>query len=706
MEKPPPVPLVSRSLPRRLHGRSKSAGASMLKPFELQPFVAPSPHRSGAVAEEAHVDDECEEPETHLREHLEYEMRMREGSTKLLAVAQHPEVVLEGAKSLLVSEQRMHYFRKELQRRKSGESLKALWALPPECDAVQLSSTSATTHSNEENPATTACSSVHDQRPCRAVLSVSEMRIPLMWPEKEHFKNRGFLRRFAVFCLVRIGAQIRDTVLVPCVDRSSTDVSFQDALVFKRVPPDFECVVEIYAHNLDDFEAISTPSLIRRKLGHVTASVGRTMGRRMAAGVRDEMMMTGGDGAMMVGGGAAGNAPEFALVARTTLRLDDVDEYGRAFDLEIVAGDSTRDKLPLFGQISCRLAARPSLKVKTVMEGQLRIKDALIHCGGSGVSKEEWTPYWCRLCDRQVSCWSSRGEAESGRPCYMQMPVSAYRTQLSLHSTASSSSSACSQGSPSSSGASSAILVLRDGVDAHEFHLLAPDDESREKWRSSFHQHLLDQSTWGRRVCESSMELHGLDKSFIASPDFQDCFDSPSLGSPFGTLMRHNRRGSGGKSKEEQLQQQQLRKSPKLTPRANNLYDSVAISTPRVSSSSFSSSSSSASPRSNNGSVVHGASPRHRRTPSTSSSGSSSSKSTPTTLKASSAASTLTAFPSLDEEELDKLFLKYTSSSTSSTTGAAAGFTTSLTQSPSKRFNVLFPSMTLKPNRTTKKLPL
>ena len=599
MEKPPPVPLVSRSLPRRLHGRSKSAGASMLKPFELQPFVASTPHRSGAVADDAHVDDECEEPETHLREHLEYEMRMRDGSTKLLAVAQHPEVVLEGAKSLLVSEQRMNYFRKELQRRKSGESLKALWALPPECAAGDVaipSSSSDTTHSNDVNLASASCSSVHDQRPCRAVLSVSEIRIPLMWPEKEHFKNRGFLRRFAVFCLVRIGAQIRDTVLVPCVDRSSTDVSFQDALVFKRVPPDFECVVEIYAHNLDDFEAISTPSLIRRKLGHVTASVGRTMGRRMAAGVRDEMLMAGGDGAMMVGGGAVGNAPEFALVARTTLRLDDVDEYGRAFDLEIVAGDSTRDKLPLFGQISCRLAARPSLKVKTVMEGQLRIKDALAHCVGSGVSNE-WTPYWCRLCDRQVSCWSSREEAESGRPCYMQMPVSAYRTQLSLHSTASSdlSSSACVQEDPSSTiGASSAVLVLRDGVDAHEFHLLAPDDESRDKWRSSFHQHLLDQSTWGRRVCESSMELHGLDKSFITSPDFQDCFDSPSLGSPFGTLMRHNRRASGGKSKEEQLlQQQQLRKSPKLTPRANNLYDSVAISTPRASSSSFSSLSSS-----------------------------------------------------------------------------------------------------------------
>ena len=46
---------------------------------------------------------------------------------------------------------------------------------------------------------------------------------------------------------------------------------------------------------------------------------------------------------------------------------------------------------------------------------------------------------------------------------------------------------------------------------------------------------------------------------------------------------------------------------------------------------------------------------RHRRTPSTSSS--CSSRSTPTTPKAS-----FSVFPSLDEEQLDKLFLKYTSS--------------------------------------------
>ena len=700
MEKPPIAPRPplgphhSRSLPRRLSSRSKS-GSSLLKPFEFHPVpISPPPPPD----DNDDVDADSEEPETDLRDHLHHEMRMREGSTKLLAVAQDPEVVLEGAKSLLVSEQRMNYFRKELQRRKSGESFKALFALPPDCvQPLDVSSSSSS-----PSP------SVPDQRPCRAVISLSEIRIPLMWPEKEHFKNRGFLRRFAVFCLARVGAQIRDTSLVACVDRSATDISFHDALLFKRVPPDFECVLEIYAHNLDDVEAVSTPSLIRRKFSHVTASVGRSVGRRMAAGMKggEESLSFDDDGSLSGGS----HSPEFALVARTTLRLDDVDEYGRAFDLEILAGDSTPDKLPLFGQISCRLAARPSLKVKTTMEGELRIKDAM---------RTRWSPFWCRLRDRHVFCWSSCEEAESGRPAYLQIPVSAYRTQLSLPSSTSSHTTDTGVQTNGTAHVETLayILVLRDDVDTSEYHLSAPDEASLETWRAALHRHLLDQSTWGRLVCESSMEIHGLDESSFtsSSPDFlHDCFDSPAAGSPFGSLMRRPRSGSGKSVDSATSSSTLLRKSPKLA-RANNLYESVAIPSPRAASSASYSSSTSSSSAS--------ASPRHhRRTPSSSSGCSSSSssllatggaasKSTPTTPKASS--TTLTAFPSLDEEELDKLFLKYTSSSSSSSAAddkslpsSSRGFHLSMTSSPSKRFNTLFPSMTLKPSRTNKKLPL
>lgn len=58
-----------------------------------------------------------------------------------------------------------------------------------------------------------------------AKVSLSEIRMPLMW------RDKGDHRRFAVFCLVRIGTDIFDTSLLCPVDRSLTDISFNDAII-------------------------------------------------------------------------------------------------------------------------------------------------------------------------------------------------------------------------------------------------------------------------------------------------------------------------------------------------------------------------------------------------------------------------------------------------------------------------------------------
>ena len=69
------------------------------------------------------------------------------------------------------------------------------------------------------------------RRPHLARLCVSDVRMPLIWKEEDHFRNRGDFRRFAVFCLVRVGTDIFDTTLVNPVDRSMTDVCFDDVFV-------------------------------------------------------------------------------------------------------------------------------------------------------------------------------------------------------------------------------------------------------------------------------------------------------------------------------------------------------------------------------------------------------------------------------------------------------------------------------------------
>lgn len=72
--------------------------------------------------------------------------------------------------------------------------------------------------------------SANKQKPT-AKVSLSEIRMPLMWRDTDHFKNKGDHRRFAVFCLVRIGTDIFDTKLLCPVDRNLTDISFNDAII-------------------------------------------------------------------------------------------------------------------------------------------------------------------------------------------------------------------------------------------------------------------------------------------------------------------------------------------------------------------------------------------------------------------------------------------------------------------------------------------
>jgi len=52
-----------------------------------------------------------------------------------------------------------------------------------------------------------------------------------MWRDSDHFKNRGDHRRFAVFCLARLGTEIHDTSLLCPIDRAHTDISFPDVLI-------------------------------------------------------------------------------------------------------------------------------------------------------------------------------------------------------------------------------------------------------------------------------------------------------------------------------------------------------------------------------------------------------------------------------------------------------------------------------------------
>lgn len=231
----------------------------------------------------------------------------------------------------------------------------------------------------------------------RASVSASEIRIPLMWKDVDHFKGRGDYKRYAVFCLLKIDSQIYDTQLISDVDREVTDVNFDDLVVFNEIDHNFELILEVYSCvYYEQFSLSSTPRKLKEKL---TSSVSRAMGRRLAtqtASVNYTKELEAYD-----------KSYRFAMIASATLRLEDASNTVKTYDLVLTqpgahnhntkhssispmnyysqshsshtttigsnSKDANKNTLPLFGHFCCKLMVRPDVFDKNIKTGYLKV---------------------------------------------------------------------------------------------------------------------------------------------------------------------------------------------------------------------------------------------------------------------------------------------------------------------------------------------
>uniref|UniRef100_A0A672MKW5 Rhotekin-like n=1 Tax=Sinocyclocheilus grahami TaxID=75366 RepID=A0A672MKW5_SINGR len=166
------------------------------------------------------LEDSAQDCEVQRR--IEREVRIREGACKLLAACSQRDQALEASKTLLTSNSRILALMTQLQRMKEAQAM---------LRAGRRSSDGE---------------SVDKRLPCTGKVAISDIRIPLMWKDSEYFKNKGELHRCAVFCLLQVGTEIHDTDLV-IVDRTLTDICFNEPVIFTDVPPGFDLRVELYS---------------------------------------------------------------------------------------------------------------------------------------------------------------------------------------------------------------------------------------------------------------------------------------------------------------------------------------------------------------------------------------------------------------------------------------------------------------------------
>ncbi|XP_064083297.1 rhotekin-like [Macrobrachium nipponense] len=367
--------------------------------------------------------------EYDLEQRIALEIKMREGTTKLLAAcgAQGPRSnqphTLEAAKNLLTSNERMTAYMAELQRRKT----------------------------------TTSCQ--EGAQPSLARVCLSDLRMPLIWKDSDHFKNKGDYRRFAVFVLLKIGTEIYDTVMVNPVDRSMTDICFDDIIVFNGIPPSFDCNMEVYSHVLqNDLTMASTPRKLKRSLH---SSISRTVGRKLAASLRDELS-----------NGELG--PKFEMVATARLRLENVSNNTATHDLTLENTENRANQLPLFGHFCCRLAAQPDCATQERIAGYAHVPES------------EFQRSWCRLYGWQLEVWGNKEDVHLSPHHPLSLSIDR-NTEISLNGVR-------------------IALSNTTGVDRGNLTLVLESPTEAASWHKCLQQHIADHRQWGA-AAEEEMEI-------------------------------------------------------------------------------------------------------------------------------------------------------------------------------------------------------
>ncbi|XP_055963934.1 rhotekin-2 [Sorex fumeus] len=139
-----------------------------------------------------------------IQEKLNFEIRMREGIRKLLSLSTQKDQILRGVKNLMVCNTRIMAYTSELQKLEE-QMVKETGR----CDA------------NFENKERIAC---------KGKIAISDIRIPLMWKDSDHFSNKEGSQHYAIFCLFKMGAEIFDTDMV-IVDKTVTDICFENVTI-------------------------------------------------------------------------------------------------------------------------------------------------------------------------------------------------------------------------------------------------------------------------------------------------------------------------------------------------------------------------------------------------------------------------------------------------------------------------------------------
>ncbi|NWU84309.1 RTKN2 protein, partial [Onychorhynchus coronatus] len=387
-----------------------------------------------------------------IQEKIDFEMRMREGICKLLAVSTQKEQLLRAVKNLMVCNARIRAYGTQLQS-PEGE--------PEPRRAAEQSLENGT----------------KEQVACRAKVAISDIRIPLMWKGSDHFSNKEKSQRYAVFCLFRMGAEVSDTE-VTIVDKATTDICFENVTIFDEARPDFQVKVEVYSCCTEESLYITnTPKKLAKKL---KTSLSKATGKKLKAALEEDIPESLLPSDPVIPGA------KYSLLAYTTLGLESAEDNFRTHSLTITGNEESSFWLPLYGNMCCRLVAQPSCMARDMMAGFLNQQQTV---GGL----MSWRRLYCVLRGGKLFCYYSPEEIEAKLEPALTVSINKETRIRAVDKSSGRRTNNFSVINPMS-GEAVTQLFATDSRD--ELH----------KWMEAFWQHFYDLSQW-KHCCEELMKI-------------------------------------------------------------------------------------------------------------------------------------------------------------------------------------------------------
>nr|XP_057926613.1 rhotekin isoform X2 [Doryrhamphus excisus] len=398
--------------------------------------------------------------DSDIQKKIDHEIRMRDGACKLLAACSQRDQALEAAKSLQTCSTRIMAYMSELQKMKEAQVMQKV-----------------TRRSSDAGP-------MDDRLPCKGKVAISDLRIPLMWKDTEYFKNKGELHRCAVFCLLQLGGEIFDTDMV-IVDRTLTDICFDNTIVFNEAGPGFELRVELYSCcSEEDYSAGSTPRKLASKL---SSSLGRSAGKKLRAAMEPgpcSPVSNGGASPLLLPVPSV-PGPKYHLLAHTTLSLSHIQDSFRTHDLTISGNEECSYWLPLYGSMCCRLAAQPLCMTKQMMSGPLKVS--------LGGDHHSWTRVYAVLKGTSLSCYQRQEDMEDNVDPAFTIAINK-ETRIRVTEK-------------DAQGKAQNVCISNQYGGEEVTHTLTTDNrEQTHRWMEAFWQHFYDMSQW-KQCCDDLMKI-------------------------------------------------------------------------------------------------------------------------------------------------------------------------------------------------------